>query len=159
MEPIDIIELLERDHREIDRLVSELDDADDVATIRRIFLHIVDELSAHEAVEHEVLYPAFEAAVAGAGDVLAHRISEHEELNELLDEMRGLAPDGFAFLKRGSALLLEMQGHFLAEEQTVFDRMRRELSPEALVELGRRATLARAHAPAWPVGRHALTAH
>jgi hemerythrin superfamily protein len=159
MEPIDVIELLERDHRVIDRLVAELDDADDVATIRQIFLRIVDELSAHEAVEHEVLYPAFEAAVADAGDVLARRISEHEELNELLDEMRKLAPDGFAFLKRGSALLLEMQGHFLAEEQTVFARMRRELSPEALVELGRRATVARTHAPAFPTEHRALTTH
>ncbi|MGD9996746.1 MAG: hemerythrin domain-containing protein [Ilumatobacteraceae bacterium] len=156
MEPIDIIELLERDHRVIDGLVAELDEATDAAAIRRIFLRIVDELSAHETVEHEVLYPAFHAAVADADGILAHRVAEHEELNELLDEMRGLAPDGFAFLKRGSALLLELQGHFQSEEQTVFERMRRELGREALVELGRRAIIARSHAPAFPAEHRTL---
>jgi hemerythrin superfamily protein len=158
MEPVDVIEILERDHRMIDGLVEELDEANDASAIRGIFLRIVEALSAHETVEHEVLYPAFRAAFEGADEVLAHRLSEHDELNELLAEMRGLAPDGFAFLKRGSALLLEMQGHFQAEEQTVFDRMRRELSPDALVELGRRAVEARAHAPAFPNEHRTLAA-
>ena len=85
---------------------------------------IVEELSSHEAVEQEVVFPAFHAAfVAGGDDTLAHRIGEHEELNETLAEMSHLAPDCFAFIKRGSALLLELKGHFLIEEETVFTRM------------------------------------
>ena len=56
----------------------------------------------------------------------------------MLAEMRTLAPDSFGFIKRGSALLLELKGHFLIEEETVFARMRRELTPAALVELGGR---------------------
>ena len=42
-------------------------------------------------------------------------------MNELLAEMRSLAPDCFGFGKRGSALLLEIKGHFLREEESVFD--------------------------------------
>ncbi|MBI5089329.1 MAG: hemerythrin domain-containing protein [Actinobacteria bacterium] len=159
MEPIDVIELLERDHRMLDELVAELDDAEDTDAIRHVFLRIVEALSAHEVVEHDVLYPAYRAAFGADDDeTLSHRMAEHEELNELLAEMRGLAPDGFAFLKRGSALLLEMQGHFQAEEETVFARMRRDMSPELLADLGRQAVVAKSHAPVFPGNPRTLTA-
>jgi hemerythrin superfamily protein len=151
-DPIDVIELLERDHRLINGLVEQLDAVDDATEIRHLYLRIVEELSTHEAAEQEVLFPAFHAAfVADGDDTLSHRIGEHEELNAMLAEMRSLAPDGFAFLKRGSALLLELKNHFLVEEETVFTRMRSELTPEALIELGRRAIIAKAHSPAFPV--------
>ena len=151
-EPIDVIELLERDHRLINGLVEQLDAADDPAEIRLLYLRIVEELSSHEAAEQEVVFPAFHAAfVADGDDTLAHRMGEHEELNETLAEMRNLAPDCFAFIKRGSALLLELKGHFLIEEETVFTRMRSDFTAEALAELGRRAIIAKAHSPAFPV--------
>jgi iron-sulfur cluster repair protein YtfE (RIC family) len=147
----DVIELLERDHRLINELVELLDAEDDPAEIRRLFLRIVGELSAHEAVEQQVLFPAFRAKFASAGDdTLAHRVGEHEELNEMLAEMRSLAPDCFAFVKRGSALLLELKGHFLLEQETVFDRMKHECGSAELVELGTRALAVKQHAPAFP---------
>jgi iron-sulfur cluster repair protein YtfE (RIC family) len=139
-EPIDVIELLERDHRLINGWVEQLDAADDPAEIRDLYMRIVGELSAHEAIEQELVFPAFHAAFVADGDeTLSHRMGEHEELNEMLAEMRSLEPDGFAFIKRGSALLLELKGHFLVEEETVFARMRSEFAPEALLELGRLA--------------------
>jgi hemerythrin superfamily protein len=156
-EPIDVIELLELDHRLINCLVEQLDAADDPAEIRDLYLRIVDELSAHEAVELEVVFPAFHAAFLADGDAtLSHRMGEHEELNEMLAEMRSLEPDGFAFIKRGSALLLELKGHFLVEEETVFARMRSEFAPEALIELGRRAIGAKAHSRAFAGEHHPL---
>lgn len=144
-DPIDVIDLLERDHRLIDGLVEQLDAADDSAEIRHLYLRIVEELSSHEAVEHDVVFPAFHAAfIADGDDTLAHRMGEHEELNEMLAEMSDLAPDCMAFIKRGSALLLELKGHFLIEEETVFSRMRSDFTSEALIELGRRAIIAKA---------------
>src|SRR6476659_1403948 len=137
-EPIDVIELL--------------DAADDANEIRLLYLRIVEELSSHEAVEQAVLFPAFHAAFFADGDdTLAHRMGEHEELNEMLAEMSNLAPDCYAFIKRGSALLLELKGHFLIEEETVFALMRSDFTAEALIELGTRAIIAKAHSPAFPV--------
>ena len=122
--------------------------------IHHLYLRIVEELSAHEAAEQEVLFPAFHSAFfADGGVTLSRRLGEHEELNAMLAEMRSLAPDGFGFLKRGSALLLELKNHFLVEEETVFTRMRSELTSDALIELGRRAIIAKAHSPAVP-GEH-----
>ena len=148
---IDVIELLERDHQLINELVELLDAEDDPAEIRRLYLRIVGELSAHEAMEQQVVFPAFRARCAAEGDdTLAHRMGEHEEMNEMLAEMRSLAPDCFAFVKRGSALLLELKGHFLREEETVFDRMKQEFGPDELVELAVRGISVKEHAPAFP---------
>jgi hypothetical protein len=65
-------------------------------------------------------------------DTVAHRVGEHEELNDTLAEMRGLAPDCFEFTKRGSALLLEINGHFLHEEESVFTLMRATMTAHEL---------------------------
>jgi hypothetical protein len=77
-------------------------------------------------------------------------MGEHEELNEMLAEMRGLAPDCFDFTKRGSALLLEIKGHFLREEESVFAQMRATFSAAELAELGKRVLAAKRHAPPFP---------
>ena len=148
---IDVIELLERDHRLINDLVEQLDETEDSDEIRRLYLRIVEELSAHEAVEQQIVFPAFHAAFAAdADDTLAHRMGEHEEMNEMLAEMRSLAPDGFAFVKRGSALLLEIKGHFLLEEETVFARMRESFAADELVELANQAIVTKRHSPVFP---------
>ncbi len=148
---IDVIDLLERDHRRIDALAEELEVADDPADVRRLFLTIVEELAAHEAAEQQVLFPAFRTMVAATDDTtLAHRMGEHEELNELLAEMRSLAPKGFAFTKRGSALMLEVKAHFMLEEESVFAPMRETMSAEDLGELGRRALEVKQQSPAFP---------
>ena len=128
---IDVIELLERDHRRIRALAERLDDIDDPGELRRLYLRIVDELTMHETIEQQLVFPAYRA-IGDAGDgTLQHRLDEHEELNELLAEMRGLDPAGLAFIKRGSALLLEVKGHFQREEESVFARLRATSAADA----------------------------
>jgi iron-sulfur cluster repair protein YtfE (RIC family) len=148
---IDVIELLERDHRQIEALAEQLERTDDPTEVRRLFFTIVEELAAHEAVEQAVVFPAFRAIVEPNDDsTLEHRMGEHEELNGLLAEMRCLSPTGFGFTKRGSALMLDAKAHFVLEEETVFTRMRETFSVEDLVELGRQALEVKQHSPAFP---------
>ncbi len=148
---IDVIELLERDHRQIEALAEQLELADDPTEVRRLFFTIVEELAAHEAAEQSVVFPAFRAVIEPTDDsTLEHRIGEHEELNGLLAEMRCLAPTGFGFTKRGSALMLDVKAHFLLEEETVFTRMRETFSEQDLVELGSQALAVKLRSPAFP---------
>jgi hemerythrin superfamily protein len=148
---IDAIELLLRDHQMIRGLAEQLDATDDPAEIGALFARIVEELAAHEAVEQEIVFPAFRAVVEAADDTtLEHRLGEHEELNEMLAEMRCLEPDCYGFTKRGSALLLECTAHFLLEEESVFGRMRAAFSAEQLAELGRQALAVKQRAGAEP---------
>lgn len=143
---IDAIELLLNDHRLIDGLAEQLDTTDDPDEIARLYAQIVEELIAHEAAEQEVVFPAFQAMLEAADDdTVAHRMGEHEELNDMLAEMRTLAPDCFAFIKRGSALLLEVKGHFEREEESVFARMRASFSADELAEMGSQVLAAKQH--------------
>jgi len=148
---IDAVDLLLRDHRVIQAIAEQLDAADEPTEIRGLFLLLVELLAAHEAVEQQVIFPALRASLEGAGrDALEARMGEHEELNELLAEMRGLAPDDFAFTKRASALALEIEEHLRREEETVLTRMRESLSRDQLAEMAERALEVREHAPAFP---------
>jgi hemerythrin superfamily protein len=141
---VDIIEVLERDHQRISDLAERLDSVTDDDEIRELYRQIVDGMLAHEAIEHEVLFPAFRSMLAADETApLDERLGEHEELNSLLAEMQDLDAHDFAFVKRGSALLLEIERHFELEEESVFARMREQLPKEQLVELGRRARAAR----------------
>lgn len=137
---VDVIDLLERDHRMIDELAERLDTEDDPDEIRRLYVRIVEALTVHEEIEQEVLFPAFLTLIHSSSDTtLERRLGEHAELNDLLAEMRGLDPNDYAFIKRGSALLLEVEGHFAREEDSVFARMRAECAAEELAVLGARA--------------------
>lgn len=140
---VDIIEVLERDHQRISDLAERLDSVDDDDEVRALYRQIVDGLLAHEAIEHEVLFPAFRSMLdAEEAAALDERLGEHEELNSLLAEMRDLDAHDFAFVKRGSALLIEIERHFELEEESVFAPMRERLPEEELLELGRRALAA-----------------
>jgi hemerythrin superfamily protein len=148
---IDAIELLVRDHRSIEALVDQLDATADPVETLGLFMRIVEQLAAHEAVEQEIVFPAFRASLETDGEkTLDQRIGEHEELNELLAEMRNLAPDGFNFIKRESAFVLEIKEHFRREEVTVFTRMRESLSADQLAEMADRALTVKQHARAFP---------
>jgi hemerythrin superfamily protein len=144
------IDLLILDHRRIEQLLKRLDSTVDPVERRSVYMQIVEQLAAHEAAEHQVIFPAFRASLEDADLTLAHRMGEHEELNELLAEMRTLAPDGLPFVKRESALSLEIEEHFRREEETVFARMRGAFDADELAQLAERALTVKQHAPAFP---------
>lgn len=137
---IDAIDLLLSEHRSIETLVDQFDAAEDPVQIRALFGELVARLTAHEAIEQQVVFPAYRQAIEQSGDdAVEHRLGEHEELNQLLAEMRGFDPDDLGFIKRESAFVLEIREHLLREEEGVFARMRELFTPDQLAELGDRA--------------------
>jgi hemerythrin superfamily protein len=146
----DVIEVLTEDHRVITRLAEQLEEADKPAEVRDLFLHMVEKLAAHEAAEQQVLFPAVRALLPASSDEARTRLSEHEEINELLVEMRSLRPDGLAFAKRASALVLDIQGHFQAEEEVLFPRLVAAIAKADLIELADKVTEVMEHSPAFP---------
>jgi hemerythrin superfamily protein len=155
----DVVDLLIEDHRRLEGLLERLDRAQDPTELRSIYLRIVGELAAHEACEQQVVFPALRRAealaVAGDTDVDAC-LGQHEEINSLLDEMLALDPSGFGFMKRASALLLDLRAHFAAEEQ-LFAYLRSALDPAELTTLATRARSAKASAPAFPAASPAAS--
>ena len=153
-EPSDAIELLIQDHRVIEQLLQELDVETDPDRLRLLYLRLVGLLSAHEEAEQQVVFPAFRSALPASGQEATDRLAEHEEVNELLAGMRGLAPDGAGFEKRTSAVILELQSHFQNEEESVFPYLHSALSRGELIEMVARIEAVKRHAPAFPEPEH-----
>jgi hypothetical protein len=85
------------------------------------------------------------------GDVVARRrTDEHEEINELLAEMRSLTPAEPGFEKRAGALYVELESHFATEEEDLFACIRAAVSPAVLRELNYRIDAAETAAPPFP---------
>jgi Hemerythrin HHE cation binding domain len=145
----DVVDLLTKDHRRLEGLLQRLDREQDPTELRSLYLQVVGELASHEACEQQVVFPALRASVPATGTDMAACLDEHEEINSLLDEMLGLDPSCFGFMKRTSALILELQAHF-AEEEKLFGRLRAALDPAELADLARRARAAKSCAPAFP---------
>jgi hypothetical protein len=150
----DVIDLLMEDHRHLEGLLGRLDREHDPGELRAIYLQIVGELAAHEACEQQVVFPAVLASVPAAETDIVASLGQHEEINSLLEEMVALDPSCYGFMKRASALLLELQAHF-GEEEEVFERLRAALDPAELAELARRARAAKSCAPAFTPMVHA----
>lgn len=150
----DVVDLLTEDHRHLEGLLERLDRAQDPTELRSTYLQLVGELAAHEACEQQVVFPALRASVPAAAPDMHACLGQHEEINSLLDEMRGLDPSCYGFMKRTSALLLELQAHF-AEEEELFGRLREALDPAELADLAQKARTAKCGAPAFPPAVHA----
>jgi len=158
----DVIDLLTRDHRILRQLVEELDSAEDVARLRTLFGEFVRKLAGHEAAEQQVIFPAYCDAVRAGTAEARHRTDEHEEINELLAEMRYLTPDDAGFEKRAAALSLEVEAHFAAEEEDVFPQLRASFSPGELMALGDQVRAVVVTAPSFPepnLTRHVHAEH
>jgi iron-sulfur cluster repair protein YtfE (RIC family) len=65
--------------------------ADDSGVDRRaIAMKICDELTIHAQIEEEIFYPAVQAAVPDAGDLLAEAKAEHQEAKDMIAQIQSM---------------------------------------------------------------------
>jgi Hemerythrin HHE cation binding domain len=154
----DIVDVLRHDHDLIRMLATDLEMTTDPIEARDLFLRLVGELAAHESAEEQVVFPAVRAAMPTTTRETSVRAGEHDEINELIAEMQALPPTGLAFGKRASALRLEVEAHFQAEEESLFVDLLDVIGVDESVRLASRVAIAKATAPAFPPPRHAASA-
>ena len=86
-----VTEVLGRDHRRLDSILADAKQwlvAGDVARASARFAEFRDGLEHHIVAEEEVLFPAFEAFVGGAGGGPTHVMRmEHAEMRKLMAEV------------------------------------------------------------------------
>src|SRR5437762_5014150 len=87
---MDIIDLLTKDHSEVNQLFSRFSQSSKPETQDELAKDIIHELSVHAAVEEQFVYPLVRAKVDGGGDMVDHGIEEHQEVKRLLAEIEKL---------------------------------------------------------------------
>jgi hemerythrin superfamily protein len=135
---MDVFSLLMKDHQEMSRLLTTLHDATvrgDRAERQRLFGQIKHELSVHAQVEEEHVYPVFQQAEP-TSDAAAEALEEHRKLKTLVTALESGADDT-TWVSKMLELKKAVEHHVQEEEQDLFVKGRKVLTPAEAEELGR----------------------
>lgn len=149
----DGLEMLERDHREVEQLYSQLESAGATGRSddqKRIAERIIAELSVHATVEEQLLYPASRDAVADGDSLVDESLHEHQEMKEILADLDGAAPSDPGFSENFEKLMGEVRHHVEEEENELFPQLRSALGERRLMEMGQQLAEAKKRAPTRP---------
>jgi hemerythrin superfamily protein len=148
---MDAIDLLTRDHREVEQLFGTFRSGSDDEK-RSAAEGIIRELSIHAAIEEEVFYPAIRRRMPDCDGLVGHSIDEHQEIKELLAAIDGMIDKSHtkAFADKMARLESTVMEHVDDEEQKLFPSVREGFTKTALNELGTAMNRAKKTAPTRP---------
>ena len=133
------IDILKKDHQEVELLFSEFmsADKDDFSGRADLFQQIDRALIIHTDAEEQIFYPA---AKKFSPDIVKRALSEHHEIKELLVDLIDLEVDDPAFDNRMKTLIQKVQTHVQEEEGPggVIEIAVQNLHTRELDDLGRR---------------------
>jgi hypothetical protein len=113
--PQDAITLLKDDHRAVEKLFKEFEDAKGDGRKEKLARQICFELSVHAEIEEEIFYPACEGKVED--DLLKESYVEHDAAKLLIAEIMANEGAGDEFFDSKVKVLQEEIEHHVEEEE------------------------------------------
>lgn len=149
---MDAITLLKKDHDAVKKLFSEFEKTTDRASKKRqeLATKIVEELTAHAAIEEEVFYPAIREALPDVTDDVLEALEEHHVAKWLTWEISGMTPDDERFKAKVMVLTESVKHHMEEEETGLFPEVRKAFGRKQLAEIGEALAAAKQTAPTVP---------
>lgn len=146
----DVIDILTADHREMVGLLEMIEDTTDPAERRALTDSAIAEVVRHSVAEELFVYPAYERAVPDGAEEVEHDKDEHQELEEVMKKLEGMDAGGAEFLATIKHFKELLEHHADDEESDQFPKMRRHLTADELLDLGRKVEAAKKIAPTRP---------
>jgi hypothetical protein len=128
-------DLLIEQHRTVEELFEQFEDAEGAEEKREIFEKLAANLVGHDAIEREIFYPACEKELGEEDDVLQESLVEHGVVEFSLfcaDENR----NGEEFEKYVTVLKEIVAHHVEEEESELLPKAKSEIESDRLEELG-----------------------
>jgi hemerythrin superfamily protein len=149
---MDAITMLRNDHKAVRTLFKRFEKAGENAhkSKRDLVDRIIEGLSVHSAIEEQVFYPAVRSAVEEAQDEVVESLEEHHIVKWVLSELEDMEPEDERFDAKVTVLIENVRHHMQEEEEEMFPKVRKALSPSDLRELGETMQVARKAAPTRP---------
>jgi hemerythrin superfamily protein len=135
----DAVELIKSDHRKVEQLFREFEEAGDRAykTKQELVGQIVEELEVHAAIEEEIYYPAVEAKARKDGkELIAEAVEEHHVVKVLLGELGSMSSEDEAFDAKVTVLTENVRHHVEEEESELLPQSEKILGTDELTRLG-----------------------
>ena len=111
----DAITLLKADHRKVEDLFEEFEDAADKRKKKALAEQICIELSIHATIEEEIFYPACTGKIEE--DTVEEAYVEHDGAKVLIAEIMGAPPGSDPFFDAKVTVLSELIKHHVKEEE------------------------------------------
>ncbi|HEX7034627.1 MAG TPA: hemerythrin domain-containing protein [Pseudomonadales bacterium] len=117
-----ITDTLHQDHQKVSQLIGELKETGGGAPATRASLcrQIRHELMAHSEFEEEVFYPALREGSPEGGPEVEAAFEEHEEVEQMLDEIEQMEPASNEFMTAIGRLERAVLEHVQHEESRIF---------------------------------------
>jgi hemerythrin superfamily protein len=135
----DAVSLIKADHRKVEKLFREYEEAGDRAykTKQQLVEEITRELEVHTTIEEETYYPAVEAKAKKDGkELIGEAIEEHHLVKITLAELAALSPEDEAYDAKVTVLMENVRHHVEEEEQEMLPQSEEILGKEELTRLG-----------------------
>jgi hemerythrin superfamily protein len=143
----DVIEVLTRDHRRLEGLLSELTSTSEPQERRRLADELTVEVLRHSVIEERHLYPEVRRQIPG-GDVLADKVlTDHAKIDKHLHRLATADLSGAEFEPLVTCLMEDLDAHIREEEHYLFPTLTDHFESEDLVRLGERIESAKREAP------------
>jgi hemerythrin-like domain-containing protein len=147
----DVVDLLSTDHREFDRVFTELEglrgrsEPDVLERKRRLVDEVTIGLVKHSVAEETRVYPRVEKEVDA--DEAEHSKHEHAEAEETMKRLERMDVDDPGFDDAVAELIREIRHHVEGEESRMFTELRARFSHEQLVEMAEQVEAVKKIAP------------
>jgi len=136
----DAVALIKADHREVEQLFREFEEAGDRAykTKQDLVAKIIQELEVHATIEEEIYYPAVEAKAKKDGkELVAEAVEEHHVVKVLLGELATMSAEDEAFDAKVTVLMENVRHHVEEEEEELLPQSEKILGSDELTRLGK----------------------
>jgi len=125
--PRDAIALLKQDHRAVEQLVGQFEDADE-SEQTELAERICSMLTVHAQIEEEILYPAAKEALSEdeeEADLVSEAEVEHASAKELIAKIEAMTSDDESFKATVKVLGEYVKHHVKEEENELFPALRK----------------------------------
>ncbi len=139
---MDAFELLENDHRKVEKIFEQLEPTTERAlkTRMELFERLKHELDVHTHIEETILYPVLKQ-IAETRAITFEGYEEHGVAKTLLEEMNSMDVTSEVWTAKLKVLQEAIEHHVEEEEGDMFKDAREALSQEQIDEIGEKMQL------------------
>jgi hemerythrin superfamily protein len=127
------MEMLKRQHRQVEKLFKQLDGEKSAGARRKTFEQIADALAIHATIEERHFYPAVKEE--RTEDILLESVEEHLEIKRVIADLLAMDVGDENFDAKVKVLQEDIEHHVEEEEQKLFPKVEKLFDEESLSEL------------------------
>jgi hemerythrin-like domain-containing protein len=133
---MDAIELLEKDHRTVEKAFKSFENAGTNAEKKKIAEQIITDLKVHTTIEEEIFYPVARRKTDADGkELIAEAFEEHHVVKMLMEEIEQIGTVNEQYEAKMTVLQESVEHHVEEEEGELFPDAKKRLK-DRLDDLG-----------------------